>query len=615
MSSLGNPLLPALMPLTTIFLLHSNEHSVSISRNDWLHEYDYIIVGGGSAGAVMANRLSENHDKQVLLLEAGGHESMISDVPLAAATLQQTSLDWAFQTEPQEVSCLGLIGRRSRWPRGKVLGGSSVLNYMLYIRGNKRDYDLWASEGATGWSWPEVFPYFLKSEDNQDSGMAQNGYHSTGGYLTVSNPPDVTQIGEAFPLAGQQMGQPAFNDLNGPLQTGFSIPQGTIRRGTRCSTSKAFLQPIRNRRNLHVVTFANVNKILFDSSNRAIGVQFERFSSQQTVYSRHEIIVSAGAIKSPQILMLSGIGPREHLETMGIKVISDLPVGLNLQDHIYGSISFSINKRTSLMLTQTVTPPNIATYLSSGRGPLTALGGVEGLGFLRSKFVNQSDDWPDIQIHLLSGSLNSDAGAIFRRAQGVSNEFYDSVYRPMDQQDSFSFYPVLLHPKSRGFIKLKTLDPTDPPLIDPRYFSHPDDIRVMVDGMKMSIRLGQMPAYKHLNATLYPTIYPGCQIYEPYSDAYLACMARVYTSTIYHPVGTCRMGALDDPRTVVDPQLRVKGVTGLRVVDASIMPYIITGNTNAPTIMIAEKASDFIKGRQLRPHEPPIFDAKGYTQT
>lgn len=380
----------------------------------------------------------------------------------------------------------------------------------------------------------------------------------------------------AFPQAGKQLGYPNV-DLNGGLQAGFAVPQGTIRRGARCSTAKAFLGPARGRPNLHVVTFSYVTKVLINGERRAVGVQFERFSLQHVVYARSEVLLSAGSINSPQLLMLSGIGPAEHLQQLGIPVIQDLPVGKNLQDHIYPAVPFTVDRKVSLVQRRIVTLPNVISYLTLGRGPLTALGGVEGLAFIKTKFANHSDDWPDFQIHMLTGSLNSDDGQTFRRVQGVTKELYEQVYVPLQQYDSMSMYPVLLRPKSRGYIKLRSSNPNDPPIINPRYLTHPDDIHAMVDAMRISIAVGQAPAYREFNAQLFSTVFPGCEIYKLYSDPYLACAARVYTSTIYHPVGTCRMGAYDDPRTVVDPQLRVKGIKGLRVIDASIMPYIISG--------------------------------------
>ncbi len=330
-------------------------------------------VGAGSAGAVLANRLSEDPAIKVLLLEAGGSENIFSDIPIAAATLQLTPVDWGYKTEPQELSCFGLKGQQSNWPRGKVLGGSSVLNYMLYVRGNKRDYDLWAENGAYGWSWQDVLPYFIKSEDNQDPAVAANGYHGTGGLLTVSNPPDSTPISLAFTEAGKQLGY-ANIDYNGPTQTGFSIPQATLRNGARCSTSKAFLSSAKDRANLHVITFAYVTKVVFNEFKRAVAVQFDRFQLSHQVYARKEIILSGGAINTPQLLMLSGVGPRDELEMNGIPVIADLPVGYNLQDHIYpGGVHFTINKKYSMMQRRITSIPNVIKYFAFGRGKLVNL--------------------------------------------------------------------------------------------------------------------------------------------------------------------------------------------------------------------------------------------------
>ncbi|KAF8792820.1 Glucose dehydrogenase like protein [Argiope bruennichi] len=547
------PILPALVPLATLLYVFGSEYLVPISTDKVDSEYDYIVVGAGSAGAVMANRLSEDPHVKVLVIEAGGKENLVTDIPLAAAMLQQTPIDWAYQTEPQEAACFGLINRRSRWPRGRVLGGSSVINYMLYVRGNRKDYDSWAEAGAYGWSWKDVFPYFLKSEDNRDPAIAKNGF--------------------------------------------VLIPQGTIRRGARCSTSKAFLQPVKKRKNLDIVTYAYATKIHIDRHKRARAVEFDRLKMTYIVKARKEIIVSGGSINSAQLLMLSGIGPKHHLEEMGIPVVADLPVGYNLQDHIFpGGIHYLVDEPVAIVQPRVFTFKEIIRYLSIGRGPLTVLGGVEGLGFINTKYANKTEDYPDVEIHFLSGSPAADGGQTFQRVHGQTREMWEKMYKPYAYRDSYTFCPVLLRPKSRGYIKLRSPDPYDPPVIDPRYLTHPQDVLTMVDSMKICMAFGESPAFKKYGGRQFDTTMPGCEIYVKNSDEYLACVARSYTSTIYHPVGTCKMGAPNDPTAVVDPQLRVKGIHGLRVVDGSIMPTIVSGNTNAPIIMIAEKAADMIKG-------------------
>ena len=543
----------------------------------------------------MANRLSENPKWKVLLLEAGGYESTASDIPVAAQNLQLSSIDWAYTTEPQEAACFGLKNHVSAWPRGRVLGGSSVLNFMLYVRGNRRDYDHWAHLGNHGWSWKDVFPYFIKSEDNRDPEIVKNGHHGVGGYLTVSSPPDITPVAALFPEAGKFLGYPQV-DINGPIQAGFTTPQGTTRDGSRCSTAKAFLRPIRKRKNLHVLTHAQVTKILINENKKAFGVQFFKSGAFHSVLSREEIIVSGGTVNSPQLLMLSGIGPKDHLASLGIPVVSDLPVGLNLQDQVYaGGIHFKVNESVALVVRKVTSISNLISYFTKGRGPLTALGGCEGLGFIKTRYANASDDYPDFEIHFVSAGPVADDGSTFRHIMRYSEEMWQQVYKPYLFSDSFTLFPVLLRPKSRGYIKLRSADPFEAPIINPRYLTHPDDLLRMVDAMKISIAVGYSPVYEKYGATLFNTRFPGCEAHAMWSDDYLACVARSYTGTIYHPVGTCRMGPESDARSVVDPEFRVLGVKGLRVVDGSIMPTIVSGNTNAPIIMLGERAADFIK--------------------
>lgn len=597
--------LPAVLPLATILLIRQLDHSVIVSRGTWNTHYDYIIVGAGSAGSVLASRLSENPHVSVLLLEAGGSESLISEIPIGAVSVQTTPIDWKYWTEPQEASCFGFVQRRSRWPRGKLLGGSSGINFMVYVRGNRNDFDNWAyNMGATGWSYADLYPYFQKAEDNRDPFYAYNGYHSTGGPLTVETPPDPTPVARVWNEAGRQMGY-RVGDLNGKFQTGFMLPQGTIRRGARCSTAKAYLRPARKRPNLTVVTFAHVTKILFNEKRRAIGVNFVRFDQYHSVFANREIVVSGGTVNSPQLLMLSGIGPAGHLAEHGIPCISDLPVGRNLMDHIYPSIHFYTTEKVTLVQHRVINPITLLTYLAAARGPLTSLGAIEGIAFIHTKYSNTTD-WPDVQLQFISGGPSSDMGGHIRKAMGFTEEFWNRVYKPLLQYDSISFQTILMRPYSRGYIKLRSKNPLEAPIINPRYLTDERDVHTMVDAMKFCIKLGFTPAYQKFHAKIYETVYPGCEQYMPlYSDEYLACMARTYTQTVYHPAGTCKMGQAMDPTTVVDPELRVKGVYGLRVVDASVMPLISTGNTNAAIIAIAERAADLMKGTVRKPYRPP----------
>ncbi|XP_071858531.1 glucose dehydrogenase [FAD, quinone]-like [Bombus fervidus] len=583
-----------------LYVIYSNVpySSTNVPSKSLLPAYDFIVVGGGSAGAVVASRLSEVEDWNVLLLEAGGDGSAVYDIPSLADLLQHTKIDWQYTTEPNNSYCLAMEDGRCRWPRGKLLGGSSGINAMLYVRGAKKDYDIWEQQGNPGWSYQDVLPYFLKSEDNRDRSFAETPYHSTGGYLTVEQPRWRTPLADAFIEAGKEMGY-ENRDFNGERHTGFMIPQGTTRDGSRCSTAKAFLRPARMRKNLHVAMEAYVTKILIDSSSKkAYGVEFVRNGETLRIRAKKEVIVSGGTINSPQLLMLSGIGPKEHLSEHGIRVIQDLVVGHNLQDHVaVGGLMFLVNEEISSIESKMGNISYILEYAMSADSPLSTLGRLEGLSFINTKYANASDDFPDIQLHFLSLEFSSE---IFRELLGLTREFYDAVFGKLNGRGSWSALPTLLRPKSRGVIKLRSNNPFDHPLIYPNYFEEPEDMATLVEGAKFVFELSKTDSFKRYGSEMNPTPFPGCKHIPMYSDSFWECMARFLPATIYHPVGTCKMGPKSDANAVVDARLRVHGVAGLRVIDASIMPNHVSGNTNAPTIMIGEKGADMVKEDWLK---------------
>ncbi|XP_076396211.1 glucose dehydrogenase [FAD, quinone] [Megachile rotundata] len=564
-------------------------------------EYDFVVVGGGSAGSVVVNRLTENPDWSVLLLEAGGHETEITDVPILSIYLHKSKLDWKYRTQPQDSACQAMTDRRCCWTRGKVLGGSSVLNTMLYIRGNRRDFDQWESFGNPGWGYKDVLPYFIKSEDQRNPYLAHNKYHGVGGYLTVQDSPYNTPLGVAFLQAGEEMGYDIL-DVNGEQQTGFGFFQYTMRRGTRCSAAKAFIRPIQLRPNFHLSLWSHVTRVLIDPrTRRAYGVEFIREGRKEVVYARKEVILSAGAINSPQLLMLSGIGPREHLQEVGIPVIQDLPgVGQNLQDHIaVGGLVFLIDYEVSTVMHRLVNLNSALRYAITEDGPLTSNIGLEAVGFISTKYANQSDDWPDIEFMLTSSSTSSDGGTQVKSAHGLADDFYNNVFGKIGSRDLFGVFPMMLRPKSRGFIKLKSKNPLDYPLMFHNYLTHPDDVNVLREGVKAAIAFGETSSMKRFGARFHSKPLPNCKHLPMFTDEYWNCAIRQYTMTIYHMSCTAKMGPPSDPMAVVDPELRVYGVAGLRVIDASIMPTITNGNINAPVIMIGEKASDLIKKQWL----------------
>jgi choline dehydrogenase len=559
-------------------------------------QYDYVIIGAGSAGSVLAARLSESPDATVLLLEAGGEENepFYSHIPGAAAFLQESKIDWQYYTVPQTKCCESFIDRQVRWPRGKVLGGSSVLNFMHYVRGNILDYDHWADLGNIGWSYQDVLPYFKKSENTMIDHLKQSPYHGTGGPLDVTEAV-VTGLGDIFAEAMIGLGYPINDDFNGPQQEGFAKNQFTIKNGKRMSTAETYLRPVMGRDNLHVLTNAHVTRILFDvdgDEKRASGVEYLHSGKKHRITASREVLLSAGAIGSPHILMLSGIGPENQLDKFGINKIHHLPaVGQNLIDH-YGLVyRYSINESIGLHLDKsdpyTTFAQNAFSYLFNSSGPLSN-GPLEYIGFLRSGLVDTIV--PTLQFYIGADLYAPELPCL----QNFKPEVIKSVRTKKKDRYSFNMMTLVLHPRSVGELTLQSSDPQVPLLIDPKYFHDELDLDVLVDGMNFLDRIMETPQMQRYQVEKYEDPDPSCSMFSQWSQEYVRCLARNRPVTIYHPVSTCRMGtSLED--SVVDRELRVHGIKGLRIVDGSVFPTQISGNPNAPIIMIAEKAADLIK--------------------
>ncbi|HEY1301896.1 MAG TPA: choline dehydrogenase [Stellaceae bacterium] len=529
-------------------------------------EADFVVVGAGSAGCAIAARLSEDPATRVVLLEAGGEDrNRWIHIPLGfGKTFADPGVNWCYETEPDP----GAADRRVFWPRGKVLGGSSSINGMVYIRGQAEDFDYWRQLGNTGWSFDDVLPYFKRSE-HQTRGADQ--WHGTGGPLCVSDVPDRHPICEAFIESAMGLGLPRNDDFNGAGQEGVGYHQTTTRNGKRCSTAVGYLRPALGRSNLQVVTGALAEKIALDG-RRATGVVFRQDGRLRTARAKTEVILCGGAVNSPQLLMLSGIGPGAHLSALGIPVAHDLPgVGQSLQDHY----SAPVKLRCKLPITVNDVMQSNLKKLQAGlqyylfkNGPL-AMGTSPAALFARTRPELAS---PDIKCSCSPFSAD----------------------RPQDGLHPWSGFTMIvyqLRPESRGRIELKTPHPADPPAVFPNYLATPTDRRTIVEGLKLLRRIVAAPA---LQRYIESEFQPGPSVE---SDDALLDYARRRGGTVYHPTSTCKMGV--DATAVVDPELRVHGIAGLRVADASIMPTVVSGNTNAATIMIGERAADMVR-RQVR---------------
>ncbi|WP_226480695.1 GMC family oxidoreductase [Natrinema amylolyticum] len=521
--------------------------------------YDYVIVGAGPAGCVLANRLSADDDTEVLLLEAGTpDEEREIGIPAAFSELFRTGVDWNYHTEPQSA----LHDRELYWPRGKTLGGSSSINAMIYVRGQPEDYDRWAELGNEGWGYEDVLPYFKRAEHNE---RGPSEHHGIGGPRNVADLRSPNDLSEAFVAAGRAVGLPHNEDFNAGDQAGVGFYQVTQEDGRRHSAADAYLKPVLDRPNLTAVTGARVTRVRFDGE-RAVGVEYARDDgdgSPATVDAAEEVLLSAGAINSPQLLMLSGVGPADYLADHDIEVVADLPgVGRNLQDHLQVGVNYECEKPISLADADSIR--NLLTFFALKRGPLTS-NVAEAGGFAT---VTEDADRPEIQFHF---------GPSYFVEHGFENP----------DGHGFSLGALRLRPDSRGRITLESADPFDDPAIDPQYLTEGDDLEVLLEGVKLVRRILQAAPFDEYRGE---EVLPGSDVR---SDAELIEYIRETAETLYHPVGTCKMG--DDELAVVDDRLRVRGVDGLRVVDASVMPTITSGNTDAPTTTIAERAADFVR--------------------
>lgn len=519
--------------------------------------YDYVIVGAGSAGCVLANRLTEDAGIRVLLLEAGGADRRPEiRIPAAFPKLFKTKHDWNFETVPQ----VHLNGRQLYVPRGKGLGGSSSINAMIYIRGHRTDYDGWVAQGCAGWGYEDVLPYFKKSEDYACGASA---YHGVGGPLRVESLREPNPLTHAFVEAGVEAGLLRNDDFNGERQEGVGFAPVTQRRGQRWSTATAFLRTALQRTNLVVETDAQAKRLLVEGS-RVTGIIYRQCGEDRVARAEREVILCAGAIGTPHLLMLSGIGPAEMLQQHGIDVVQDVPnVGRNLHDHLIFGVRYKV--RQPITLANADTSINALRWLLFRRGPLTS-NVAEGLAFLRT----HSDlTAPNLQLHF--------GPAAFQ------NHGLDPI-----SEHAMTLGVTLLQPQSRGFVALRSADPDAMPLIEPCSLSDDGrDLRTLVEGVAWARRIYQASAFSPFRGEEWA---PGINVQTPED---IAESIRADAEYLYHPVGTCRMGS--DVDSVVDPELRLRGMTGIRISDASVMPTIVRGNTNAPVIMIAEKAADLIR--------------------
>ncbi|XP_045134575.1 glucose dehydrogenase [FAD, quinone]-like isoform X2 [Portunus trituberculatus] len=584
-------------------VLHTmvKEAALSYDRpQEFYSQYDFIIVGAGTAGSVVAGRLAEVPWFRVLVLEAGGVPSPETYAPgLASLGFLNTSNTWNYITEPQQHSLGNFVNQQAPLPMARVVGGTSTMGGMVYSRGDPRDYDNWETLGNSGWDYDSILYYFRKAEDYLGGHLGETEtYHGRGGPMAVSPDPSEGHLSDAFLRAGEELGYDTL-DLNGPYQMGFSRPHYNIRKGVRSSTAGSYLQPALSWSNLHILHSSTVTKVLF-KGKKATGVLFEYEGKTFQVTAEREVVLSAGVVATPKLLLMSGVGPQQHLKDHKIDVVANLAgVGQNLWDHlgVYG-----------LVWTLPGPPPHSSPlfnttamhqYVRHRAGPFSAPPTQCSIARVE---VEEGKNQSGIGILFSPVSFHMDQGLPTPYTYRMDKQIYQEYYGSVLGKAGFTMLVSMLHPKSTGTISLLSTDPRDPPVIDPQFLSHPDDLHTLVKGIQLAFKLANTDALKNLGAKFHDKPVPGCKKNSDKEDddeeedqEYWKCFIQHMASSLWHPAGTCRMGPSSDPQAVVDSSLRVHSVEGLRVVDASVMPATVSGGTAAATVMIAEKAADVIK--------------------
>lgn len=560
-----------------------------------LSMYDYIIIGSGPAGSVIANRLSEDPNFKVLLIEAGKSEiPLLTDIPMVVPNLQSTSFNFNY-TPParQSKGCLAMNDQQCLWPHGKGLGGSSLINYMIYTRGNRRDYDSWEKMGNSGWGYDKILPLFQKIEEVNVEGIEES---FGDGHVSVEDVPFRTPISKAFVEGAKEAGYKYLN-YNGEEQLGVSYLQQTTKNGWRITSTKAYLENMRDRPNLHVLTSAWATKIIIDEKlMRAIGVHYIKNGQLCKVKAKREVILSAGAFESPKLLMLSGVGPTLDLETLKIKPIKDLPVGKTLYEHVgvLGPIYIIENSTDDLINIDSVANIPSMIQWALGHGPLTS-NGIEALLYMKTNYSQESDPlYPDMEIMQSLTSLAFDKGPGTRRGLNLRDDIYKDIFVPIENNRTFQYVPLLLQPRTKGSLTLKSKNPFNRPYFNYTFFDEDDDVNALVEGIKEAIRITDTEPFKSLEPKLYTPKLPFCPDVEECTDEYWKCYVRHFTATLHHQIATTKMGPKSDKDAVVDERLRVHGFQNLRVADVGIIPKPPTGHTTAFSYVIGEKAAQMI---------------------